>query len=139
MEQGGGEGVQGAHGGLVEVRGSLPAAAALLIAAAVIAGCPLQLLADAVPQFRGGGLGEGDGRQAVQGGPARGHQVHHPVDQAGRLAGACAGLHEQSLVQALADRATRIDVRRLEFRSSGHWGLNSRHWPSSSFTTDRDR
>ena len=77
-----GEGMEGADGGAVELVESGPAPGTGL-PVGVRLGPLLQLAADAVAQLRPGLLGEGDGGDGPELGPARGHEGQDPVDQRG--------------------------------------------------------
>ena len=103
VEQLSSEGMEGSDCGLVQVGNALAAMFTLLDRTGFINGHLFQPLAHPVPQFGGGGFGEGDGGDAIQGGPARRNQVYHSLDQAGSLTRAGTGFDKESLVQLVAD------------------------------------
>ena len=98
-----------------------PAATGLLrFAAGLVMGGLFQLLAGAVSELGGGSFGEGDCRNAANGRPPRRHQVHDPLDQAGGLSGAGAGLHEQRFFQLFADLSSGVNVAGNELGGHCH-------------------
>ena len=127
VEQQGGEGVKRPYRSLVQVGEALAAA---LPAGPILRGLRLffQPLPDTVPQLRRGRLGEGDGRDPVQGGPALCHQVDRTGNQAVGLARAGAGLDEQGFSKLRLNDIACFPIARPEtFRGRDSGGRSLDH------------
>ena len=116
-ENGPGEAVQRLDGGPVQVGQGALAAEPLVVVQRLVGYCFLQRPSDAVAQFRRGGVGKGYDGNLVQRGPAGCGEFHHPVNQAGGLAGARTRFYKQGLVEGLPDTLPHVVVLRYKGRS----------------------
>ena len=99
VQERGGKAVQRLDCRLVKLLDSLPIALTDFIGLRAVICGSFELCADAVAQFGGGGLGEGDRRNPVERGRATAYEVEDAVNKACGLAGARARFHEECLVQ----------------------------------------
>ena len=109
-----GEGVEGGYIRPVQVGDPPAAPVALGLVPPVIDGCRFQYGPDAVSQLGGGGFGEGDGGDVVQGGRSSSHQVGDPLNEAGGFAGAGAGFNEQRGAEVLSNDFPGVVIDRDE-------------------------
>ena len=109
-QQAAGESVESTNVRLVQVRDTLVAAGAFHLVTLVVVGRFLQLGANAIAQLGGGGFGEGDGSDAVQGGGSGGNQVGHSLDEAGGFSSAGAGLDKKRRAQVFSDGFPDIGI-----------------------------